>query len=235
MQSWKAKNVTVTQLSPQEVQISVVSRIENIQGDYKLNYRIYGDGTVVVNAEGQAAAEKLPEMPRFGMRMAMPKGFETLRWFGHGPQETYWDRCDARVNLYQGKVEEQYFNYTEPTESGNKVDVRWVALTNDKGVGLLAIGMPYLSVNALHYTSEDLTTDGRQGPSHTYEIRHHDEVYLNLDYRQMGVGGDNSWGARPHPEFLLPGNEKYAYSFAIRPYDSSMGQVQKVARMPVPK
>jgi beta-galactosidase len=235
MQSWKPRNVTITQLSPQELQISVVSRIEDVQGNYKLSYRIYGDGTVIVNAEGQAAAEQLPEIPRFGMRMAMPKGFETLRWFGRGPQETYWDRCDARVDMYQGTVDEQYFDYSEPTESGNKVDVRWVALTNNNGVGLLAIGIPLLSVNALHYTAEDLTTDGREGPSHNYEIQRRDNIYLNLDYRQMGVGGDNSWGARVHPEFTLPGNEKYAYSFVLRPYDSSMGQIQKVARMSVPK
>ncbi len=230
MQSWKPQNVTVTQLAPQVVQISVVSHIEDIKGDYKLNYRIYGDGTLRINAEGQAAADQVPEIPRFGMRMAMPEGFEIIRWFGRGPQETYWDRCDARVDMYQGTVDEQYFDYSEPTETGNKVDVRWVALTNDKGVGLLAIGMPHLSVNALHYTAEDL-----DGPAHIYEVQRRDNVYLNLDYRQMGVGGDNSWGARTHPEFTLPGNEKYAYSFCLRPYDSSMGEVQKVARMATPK
>jgi len=229
MQSWKPQNVTVTRLSPQVVQVSVVSRIEDVQGDYKLNYKIYGDGTIRIDAEGQAGADRLPEIPRFGMRMAMPKGFETIRWFGRGPQETYWDRCDARVDLYEGTVDEQYFDYSEPTESGNKADVRWVALTNDKGVGLLAIGMPHLSVNALHYTAEDL-----EGPEHIYQVQRRDNIYLNLDYRQMGVGGDDSWGARTHPEFTLPGNEKYSYSFVLRPYDLSMGQVQQIARMPVP-
>jgi len=230
MQSWKPQNVTVTQLAPQIVKISVVSRIENVQGDYKLNYRIYGNGTIVIEAEGQATADQVPEIPRFGMRMAMPKGFETIRWLGRGPQETYWDRCDARVDLYEGTVDEQYFDYSEPTETGNKVDVRWMALTNDKGIGLLGIGMPHLSVNALHYTAEDL-----DGPEHIYQVQRRDNIYLNLDYRQMGVGGDNSWGARTHREFTLPGDEKYAYSFILRPYDSSMGEVQKVARMLLPK
>ncbi len=230
MQSWKPQNVTVTQLSPRIVQVTMTSRIENVQGDYKLNYKIYGDGSIKVNAEGQANADQLPEIPRFGMLMAMPKGFETIRWFGRGPQETYWDRCDARVDLYEGTVDEQYFDYSEPTESGNKVDVRWVALTNDKGIGLLAIGMPHLSVNALHYKAEDL-----EGPEHIYQVKRRDNIYLNLDYRQMGVGGDNSWGARTHPEFTLPGNEKYSYSFVLRPYEPSMGRLQQVARMPVPK
>ncbi len=230
MQSWKPRDVTVTQLSPQLIQIYTDSNIVDVQGDYKLNYRIYGDGTIVIEAEGHATAENLPEMPRFGMKMALPEGFEKIRWLGRGPQETYWDRCDARVDLYQGTVEEQWFEYSEPTETGNKVDVRWVALTNDKGVGLLAIGMPLLSVCALHYKAEDL-----DGPAHFYEVQRRDQVYLNLDYRQMGVGGDNSWGARTHPEFTLPGNEKYKYSFILRPYDLSMGEVQKVARMGKPK
>ena len=229
MRSWKPRKVTVTQLSSHVIQISTESSIEDVQGEYKLNYRIYGDGTVMIDAEGQAAAENLPEIPRFGMCMALPQGFETIRWLGRGPQETYWDRCDARVDMYQGTVDEQWFNYSEPTETGNKVDVRWVALTNDKGLGLLAIGMPLLSVCALHYTAKDL-----EGPEHFYEVPRRDEVYLNLDYRQMGVGGDDSWGARTHPEFTLPGNEKYKYSFIIRPYDSSMGQVGKVARMAKP-
>ena len=103
-------------------------------------------------------------------------------------------------------------------------------LTNNEGIGLIAIGAPLLSVNALHYTSEDLTSEDRTGPGHFYEIEKRDEVYLNLDLHQMGVGGDDSWGARTHAEFTMPGNEKYSYSFCLSPYDSSMGQVQKVAR-----
>jgi beta-galactosidase len=234
MKSWKPQSVEAKQLSPQQVQISVVSRIEDVQADYKLTYLICGDGSVVVDAEGQAQGDKVPEIPRFGMRMALPKGFETLRWFGRGPHETYWDRCDARIGLYKGLVDEQYFNYTEPGESGNKVDVRWVALTNDKGIGLLAVGMPLLSVCALHCTAEDLTTDGREGPSHTYEVTYRDDVYLNLDWHQMGVGGDDSWGARPHPEFVIPGNQKCAYRFCLCLYEPAMGDIGQVARKATP-
>jgi len=249
MQSWKPKGITMTQLSPQAIEVIIMSRIEDVSGDYSLKYRVYGDGTIFVSMEGQAkevAASVqsnqrrrggrrgqqagIPEIPRFGMRMAMPKGFETIRWFGKGPQETYWDRCDARVDLYQGTVDEQLFDYSQPTETGNKTDVRWVALTNNDGLGLLAVGMPVLSVNALHYTTEDLTSEDRTGPSHFYEVPRRDEVYLNLDYRQMGVGGDNSWGARTHREFTLPGNGKYSYSFFLCPYESSIGDIQKIVR-----
>jgi beta-galactosidase len=234
MKSWQATKVDASQVSPQEVQVNVAAQIKAVQGEYKLTYRVFGDGSVVVAEEGQANGNQLPELPRFGMQMAMPKGFETLRWFGRGPQETYWDRCDARVNLYEGKVSDQYFNYVEPTESGNKVDVRWIALVNDKGVGLLATGMPVLSTCALHSSAEEMTDDGNIGPMHTNEIPLHDETYLNLDLHQMGVGGDNSWGARTHPEFVMQANQKYAYSFCLRPYDALMGDIKQVARVAPP-
>jgi len=234
MQSYKPQSVEAKQISPQEIQISVVSRIEDVKGNYKLGYRVYGDGTIVVDVEGQASAEKLPEIPRFGMQMALPKGFETIRWFGRGPQETYWDRCDSRIDLYEGSVDDQFFYYSQLQETGNKVDVRWVSLTNEKGIGLLAIGMPHLSVCALHYSAEDLTSEDDVDPEHPFEIQRRDEVYLNLDYRQMGVGGDDSWGARTHPLFILPGSQKYAYSFYLRPYDPSMGDIRHVARMAPP-
>jgi beta-galactosidase len=260
MQSWKAGNITVTQPTPKEVEISINARIEDVNGTYTLKYNIYGSGTIQVSAEGQArgnpqAAEGmvnsrggrsagatrgtgrgrgmqggLAEMPRFGMRLALPKGFESVQWFGKGPQETYWDRSDARVDLYQGKVDEQLFDYSQPTETGNKVDVRWVALTNDKGIGILAAGEPLLSVNALHYTSEDITSIDGRGPRHWYQIPRRDNTYLNLDYRQMGVGGDDSWGARPHSQFMLPGIGQYAFSYYLHPYDSSMGEIPNVVR-----
>ena len=139
------------------------------------------------------------------------------------------------MDLYQGTVDQQVFDYSQPQETGNKVDVRWTALTNNQGIGLLAIGEPLLSVNALHYSSEDLTSDDRNGPGHLYEIEKRDDIYLNLDYRQMGVGGDNSWGARTHTEFTLPGTEKYSYSFCLYPYESSMGNIQKIARSMKPE
>ena len=101
-------------------------------------------------------------------------------------------------------------------QSGNKENVRWAALTNDNGVGLLIVGNPEVSVCALHHSTDDL-----QGPMHTYEIPYRDEIYLNIDYHQMGVGGDNSWGARPHPEFTLYADSVYTYSFRLSPISKS--------------
>lgn len=181
--------------------------------EWETIYRIYGSGDVVVTASFEPARRDLPRMPRIGMQMELPKGFERVTWLGPGPQETYCDRKDAPVGVYSGTVDEQFFaDYGEPGETGNKVDVRWIALQNRLGLGLLAVGMPLLSANALHYTSEDLSAG-----KHAFQLPHRDFVSLNLDLKQQGVGGDNSWGAWPHDAFLVPARE-YTYSFRLRPF-----------------
>ena len=145
------------------------------------------------------------------MQMALPAGFEQVRWLGPGPQETYSDRKDARVGVYSGTVDAQFCrDYTEPGESGNKTDARWLLLSNGK-VGLLIIGMPTLSVNALHYATADL-----ESAKHPFQLEQRDFVVLNIDRAQQGLGGDDSWGAWPHEAFLIPCKEA-EYSFRLRP------------------
>jgi beta-galactosidase len=144
----------------------------------------------------------------------MPAGFDRIEWFGPGLQETYCDRKDAKVGIYGGAVCDQFYSdYVIPGESGNKVDVRWAALTNAKGVGLLAIGAPLLSVNALHHTTDDL-----QNALHPYQLPHRDVTVLNLDGRQQGLGGDTTWGdkAWPHEPYRIPCSPQ-SYQFRLRP------------------
>ena len=146
------------------------------------------------------------------MQMALPGEYSQMGWYGRGPHESYWDRkTGAAVGLYSGPVEEQIHVYVRPQETGNKTDVRWVALTNKEGAGLLAVGMPLLSVSAWPFTMEDL-----EEAEHTHELTRRNQVTLNLDYKQMGVGGDNSWGARTHPEYTLPA-KPYSYRFRLTP------------------
>ena len=179
---------------------------------WRTTYEVYGSGDVVVTAKFSPAQTDLPRLPRLGMQMALPAGFERITWLGPGPRETYSDRKDSRVGVYSGTVDEQFYaDYVEPGESGNKADARWVALTSKKGVGLLAVGMPLLSVNALHYGTEDLNAG-----KHAFELPRRDFITLNLDWKQQGVGGDNSWGAWPHDEFLIPCAEQ-SYRFRLHP------------------
>ena len=125
-------------------------------------------------------------------------------------------------------MDDNYFEYSQPQETGNKVDVRWASLTNDAGVGLLAVGQPLLAVGALHYAAEDLDQ-----ALYRHELTRRDDVYLNLDLKQRGLGGDDSWGALPHEEYRLPGGP-YAYRFRLRVIDTSAEEAMELARVAMP-
>ncbi|MFA9453555.1 MAG: glycoside hydrolase family 2 TIM barrel-domain containing protein, partial [Candidatus Aminicenantaceae bacterium] len=121
-----------------------------------ISYTLYGNGDVVVRNEFEAAMD-LPNLPRFGMQMAVPIDYQNFTWYGRGPQESYWDRkTGAPVGVYGGTVWEQVHPYVRPQETGNKTDVRWLALTNNDGVGLMAVGVPRLSASARPLLNDDL-------------------------------------------------------------------------------
>jgi len=191
-------------------------------------YAVYGSGDIVIKTTVTPRGGNIPKLPRFGMQMAIPGEFSTMSWFGRGPNESYWDRkTGSAVGLYSGPVEDNFHPYVRPQETGNKTDVRWLALTNKQGAGLLAVGMPLLSVSAWPFTMEDL-----EKATHINELPRRKTITVNLDYKQMGVGGDDSWGARTHPEYTLPA-KAYSYQFRLRPYTTDMGDINSVARMNV--
>jgi beta-galactosidase len=192
--------------------VRTIASLPKVEATWETDYTVYGSGDLVVAARFHPGRANLPRLPRLGMQMTVPAGFGRVTWLGPGPQETYSDRKAAPVGLYDSTVDAQFFaDYTRPGETGNKADVRWLALRNPAGVGLLAVGLPLLSANALHYGTADLNAAG-----HAFELPRRDDITLNLDLRQQGVGGDNSWGAWPHPAFLIPCQE-YEYRFRLRP------------------
>jgi len=217
-------------VKPELHAVAVTSRqtLPKVSAAWETTYTIFDTGDLVVSARFKPEKSDLPKILRLGMQMALPAGFEKLTWLGPGPQESYCDRKDARMGLYHGTVNQQFFaDYTQPGETGNKVDVRWVTVTNGKGIGLLAVGQPLLSVNALHYGTEDLNAG-----KHAFELPRRDVITLNLDLKQQGVGGDNSWGAWPHDEFLIPCRE-YSYQFRLRPFSSGDNPAE-LARQALP-
>jgi beta-galactosidase len=148
-----------------------------------------------------------------------------MTWLGRGPHENYWDRhTGAPVGRYSGRVADLVHDYVRPQENANRTDVRWIALTGPDGSGLLASGLPLLSVSAWPYTMADL-----EATTHAALLPRRDTITLNLDYRQTGVGGDDGWGARPHAEYTLD-PRPYEYRFRLRPYSPSMGHLDDVAR-----
>ena len=208
------------------VVVTIHQRLPRVEADWTTTYTVHRTGDIEVEAAFAPGRTNLPPLPRLGLQMIMPPGFDRITWLGPGPQETYCDRQDARVGLYSGSVREQFFaDYVEPGESGNKVEVRWAALTNRKGLGLLAVGQPRLSVNALHHTPDDL-----QAAAHPFELPRRDFVVLNLDWRQQGLGGDNSWGYWPHEPYLIP-CQAQRYHFRLRPFDADSLPGRTVARV----
>ena len=194
--------------------------------DYKSTYTVDGLGEVLANNEFKMTDDKLPEIVRMGMNLVMPRKFDQMAWYGRGPQESYCDRkTSAFVGMYSGSVADQYWAYLRPQENGNKTDVRWMKITDEAGNGLLFSGMPLLEVSAHHNIMEDFEsqerTDGRQIPGvevvnrHTTDVKPRDLTSVNIDYKQMGVGGDNSWGAKTHEKYRLMEKE-YSYSFKMK-------------------
>ncbi|MBN1417304.1 MAG: DUF4981 domain-containing protein [Planctomycetes bacterium] len=178
----------------------------------RLVYTVFGDGRVDIEETLEPRGD-LPVIPRIGLQFRMPAGFDHVAWYGRGPHENYWDRkTSAAVGLYRARVADLIFEYVEPQENGQRTDVRWVTFTDEKGAGLKAYGFPTIEFSAWPYTMEAL-----QAAYHPYEIRRSAESTVNLDYRQMGVGGDDSWGARTHPEYTLPANRPYTYTVRLEP------------------
>lgn len=194
--------------------------------DYKTVYSIFGNGAVIVN-NLFIKIDSTPEIMRMGMSMQMPREYENMAWYGRGPHESYWDRkTSALVGHYSGLVKDQSWAYLRPQENGNKTDVRWMSLTNNQGKGLMFKGLPLIDVTARHQIMEDLEskgrTDGRQREGvkpvnrHTFDVKPRNLTTVNIDYKQMGVGGDTSWGAWTHKKYRLCKNQ-YSYSFIIEP------------------
>jgi beta-galactosidase len=208
---WQVESVDARMNEPSSVEVAVRALLPAVASRFTMIYTFSGAGEITVEVAFEPGRSDLPMLPRVGLQMVMPAGFDEIAWFGPGPEETYSDRNEARIGVYRGTVGGQWTEYSKPQENGNKVDVRWVALANRQGIGLMAIGMPLLSVAARHYTHEDMWH-----ARHTYEMARRPEVYVNLDFKQMGVGGDNSWGALPHEPYQLPA-QAYRYRFRLQP------------------
>lgn len=218
---WRAagKNRQINSIDVKENANSVVVTVDylltDVVSNYKLVYTILADGKVQVDADWKAGAENLPELPRFGMQMQLSNEFNHFRYYGRGPWENYSDRKTASfMGIYGSIVAEQAFDYIRPQENGNKTDVRWLTLTNEHGLGIKIEGLQPLSVKVAHNPAEDLDPGFTKKQQHPSDVTPRHQVFLNVDLKQRGVGGDNSWGAYPHQPYLLLEKE-YQYSYII--------------------
>jgi beta-galactosidase len=209
-------SVEVKRLNAGQVTIKVENKMDSVQSVFTSIYNISGDGQVKVENKLTPSTDKLPEIPRLGMNFLIPAGFEQLEWYGKGPQENYVDRNhSAYVGQYSSTVDGQFTTYMAPQENGNKTDTRWMVLRNALGAGIMFEGLPLFGFSALHHTAEDMSIE-LQGRKHFIDIPTRDFVSVYIDYKQMGLGSDDSWGSKTHSQYCIPA-KPYAWSFSFRP------------------
>lgn len=208
--------------------VTVNYKLEAQESTLQTVYQVRPNGAVKVSMHFVPGNKSLPEMPRLGMRMILPAEYDVMTWLGRGPQENYADRKTGYpIGLYTATVWEQFHPYVRAQETGNKTDVRWVALRNKAGEGLLITGEEPLNVSAWNFPLEDIdyvafNTERRHGGS----IMKKDMIWLNIDHRHMGVGGDNTWGAQVHPEYTITPHE-WQYSFTMQPLSNQDDATEK--------
>ncbi len=221
-----ASSVKAEQVSAGVVKVNAKAKLAAGEATQEYTYTIRGDGSIEVEASFNPGTTALPPLPRYGMQARVSGALRNVTWFGRGPQENYWDRkLGAAVGLYSDKVDNLWFGYVEPQETGNRSDVRWVMLTDDKGFGLKATGLPLINFSAWPFRASELEHEKwpvNQGHKHSAEVEYSDDITLNLDYGQMGVGGDDSWGAPVHKEFMLPA-VPYKFSYRLEPVTGGAG------------
>jgi len=210
----------INDINKSEITIEFNFSLPDVDSKHLTSYTISGNGAIRVTNKFSPGEKELPELPRFGMNMFIPNEYKNVTWYGRGPHENYWDRkTSAFVGAYKATVDELYEEYTSVQETGNRCDNRWISFANDKGKGIVFIGEPTIDFSALYFTLDDLTVEKR-GLKHAHELKKNNFISVNIDYKQTGVGGDDSWWARPHPEYTLYAKE-YKYNFKIAPLNSN--------------
>ncbi len=163
----------------------------------KILWKIFADGTVEATLSYDIN-EELADMPEFGFIMRMPKDYNRLSWYGLGKENTYSDlRKGAKLGIYENKVEDNFVKYLRPQESGAKLDVRYATLKDKNGSGLMFWG-DKIGFSALPYTPHEI-----ENAYHGYELPRYYQNVVRVFSEQMGVAGDDSWGSRTHPEYLV--------------------------------
>lgn len=251
----KVEELTINRIDENLIELKVTYQLPGINTKFYSTYRINGKGVVEVENHLDKTDYRA-DIPRIGMRMQLPKRYNQMTYFGRGPWENYNDRkASAFVDLYKSNVKEQYVPYIRPQENGNKTDVRWVALSDKAGNGLLVVAKDIrkgLGISALHMPNEafDMSESLDYGNAakkdiehridgipefnqskHTTDIKEQDLVQLNIDLEQRGVGGNNSWGAKPEEKYLIKGDTPHRYTFYLVPfYKGSTNELIKMSK-----
>ena len=199
--------------------------------DVSMDFIVCADGTIMVSSfirpKNTGAI-----LPKLGFRLEMPKEMEHLSWFGRGPWDSYRDRKEACLPaIYESTVTDQYEEYILPQEHGTKQEVRWLALTNDEGRGLLFVAPDQMAASAVHFRPEDNYTDANNRSKHTYQFKSCSTAVVNLDAATRGLG-NNSCGPDVMDKYELKAANT-AFRFFIVPLDNG-AKAAEAARINMP-
>lgn len=198
--------------------LTITASLLNGDGKTVQVYHVFADGSIKVENQFQAINGNYKSLMRIGNDLQLNKNYSNIQWYGRGPGENYIDRKTASlIGQYKSSVDDQYFPYARPQESGNKVDVRWVSFTNKTGKGLrFEFVDQLLSFNALPYSVEDLDPEAEKKQYHSGELIKRNQIYVHMDMQQLGVQGIDSWGSMPLTQYQIP-YKNYNYSYYIKP------------------
>ncbi len=175
-----------------------------------VTYHVFGDGTIETTLSYDPVPG-LSDMPEFGMMFKLDADYDHVKWYGLGEGETYADRKHgAKLGIYENSVSDNLAKYLVPQECGNKCGVRYAKVVDKKGRGMEFIG-DELSFSALPFTPHEL-----ENAAHEYELPAVHYTVVRVAKQQMGIGGDDSWGAKVHPEYLIDTSEKMEFTFCFR-------------------
>ena len=178
-----------------------------------LAYKFTNAGNIRVAFKVEPKGKGLESLPRMGMTMQIPIGYDRVTWLGRGPLENYADRkASAFFGKYTLAAADFFFPYVEPQETGNRTETFWVTFTDASGKGVKVTGDPKINFNILPYLAGELQTR-----KHPWELSPCGNWVVNVDYGQMGLAGEDSWGARPWPEYQLAPDRVYSYGFVLSP------------------
>ena len=176
----------------------------------RLSYKVCGDGYIETQLHYDPV-EGLGDMPEFGVMFKLDADYDQVSWYGMGSEETYEDRClGAKLGIYRNEVRDNMAKYLNPQECGNKIGVRWACVTDKKGRGMRFAG-DRMNFSALPYTPHEL-----ENARHEFELPAVHYTVVRVSKQQMGVGGDDSWGARTHEEYLLPSGKELDFVFGFQ-------------------
>ena len=210
------ESIKIKNLKRQGVEVKTNYYLPDVKAFVDITYSIKINGRINIKTSLSGISEKLPVLPLFGTNFIINKSYDNVVWYGRGPHENYQDRkTSSLVGIYNYKVSQMYFPYIRPQENGNRTDTRWLSLTNSEGNGIIIESSNLFEFSSHHQYNDDFDGGDRKSQTHTYDIIKRPIVNLNINYKQMGVGGDDSWGKQPHDEYKIkPGNLSFNYSIS---------------------